>query len=100
MSFNKQEEENPVTTFEIVRTVLAVRFQIGEDKITENTHIFEDLCHRDMLDWFDVQTECEYEFKIGNIDDEELDRETATIKHLIELIDQKVAAKTIETTGQ
>jgi len=86
-------------TSEIIRKILAVRFQTGEDEITENTHIFEDLCHRDMLDWFDVQAECEYEFKIGNIDDEELDRETATIKQLIELINQKIATKTTETTG-
>lgn len=80
-----------LTTLEKVRNVIIERFGVEIDEVTEDTKIF-DLCN-DIPDWYNVLVDCEDDFRIGDISDDDIEGATATVKQLVDLINQKLAIK-------
>lgn len=81
-----------LTTFERVRKVIVEEVGVEESEVTEDTKIF-DLCDY-IPDWYNVLIGCEVEFKIEDVSDDEIEGATATVKQLVDFIDQKLTAKT------
>jgi acyl carrier protein len=73
-----------MTIFERVQKLIAQELNISKDKITEESHLFDDL-NFDSLDSVQIVLELEQEFDI-EVSDDEIDN-TRTVKDILDLIE-------------